>query len=244
MLLRCAALLTILVLLAAAAPAAASERSEARRYAAAMQPEIAVTPEEGEALVADYEARSAHVAATCLPSVEAAAKKKDLRLLVALVYGFHASALAQQTQASWMAEADGRLAAITTRSRPLRRARAARRHRTAFVTGLGEVTPDFCAFLSAWEAEGFKGRPAGLEPVLRLFEEIDERRGADRQMRRARTVLKRHGATRAERAAFAGNPTWPELREPAPDPVAEALGYERESPDEGGTRTPSGAHAG
>jgi hypothetical protein len=34
-----------------------------------MQPQVKLTPEEGDALIANMEAKSAHVVATCLPSV-------------------------------------------------------------------------------------------------------------------------------------------------------------------------------
>jgi hypothetical protein len=69
-------------------------------------------------------------------------------------------------------------------------------------------------------------------------------------MKRGSRLLRHHGATRAQLRAFNGEPREPELREPAPDPVFEALGGEapeRTWPDDGGRREPwavgSGAHA-
>src|SRR5215203_3984623 len=116
-----AALLTLLACLLAAAPATASERSEARKYAAAMQPQIELTPEEGEALVAGY---GAHISITSYGHLK-----------------------------RWMGEADARLAAIRTRSRTLRRGRAARASITAFYGKLEAAAPvDFCAAVTGWQA--------------------------------------------------------------------------------------------
>jgi hypothetical protein len=60
------------------------------------------------------------------------------------------------------------------------------------------------------------------------------------RMKRARVLLRRHGASRAQRAAFEGDGQFPDLREPARDPVGDVLlPVARQSPAEGGTRTPS-----
>jgi hypothetical protein len=150
---RLAALLIVLSCLVVAAPAAASERSEARRYAAAMEPKIAVTPEEGEALVAGIEARAAHVATTCLASVEAAAKKRERANLLMLLYDAHLAIDVYARYATWLKQGDERLAAIPTRSRTLRRARAVRPQAARMLSGLSELAPkDFCATVTAWEA--------------------------------------------------------------------------------------------
>jgi len=216
-----AALLTLLACLLAAAPATASERSEARKYAAAMQPQIELTPEEGEALVAGYEANAAHVAATCLPAVKAAASKRDRVFVLTFVYGAHISITSYGHLKRWMGEADARLAAIRTRSRTLRRGRAARASITAFYGKLEAAAPvDFCAAVTGWQANGWKDVPPGTETLIGLLEEGGL--GSVR-IRRGKQVLRRHGATRAQLRAFDGTPRWPELREPAPDPVIEAI---------------------
>jgi hypothetical protein len=239
--LRRVALLTILACVAIAAPAAASERSEARQFAAAMQPDIELTPGEAEAVIADYEARSAHVTATCLPAVKAAAKKLDRAFVLALIYGLYASSAAYEHMSAWMEEGDARLAAIETGSRTLRRARAARAKDTALFGNLAAATPtDFCAVVTGWQAKRWKRDPPGSEPLFALFEDVGEL-GA-RKMKRGSRLLRHHGATRAQLRAFNGEPRGPELREPAPDPVIEALAGapapERTSPDDGGRREP------
>jgi hypothetical protein len=241
-------LLAALFCLLLAAPAAGSERSEAQRYAAAMHFETGLTPEAAEALVAGIEARSAHVAATCMPSVEAAAKRARRRQTLSLLYTYHLGADVFATLAAWLAEGDDRLAAIRTRSVVLRRGRAARRGFTQFFRRMGELAPkDFCATVTAWEARGFKGEPPEADALMERFLELFEglRIGP---WERAVKLLKRHGATRAERAAFAGEPDWPELREPAKDPVADLLRPRREGSDGVGSRRPwaavSGTHAG
>jgi hypothetical protein len=241
-------LLTMLLCLVVAAPAAASERSEARRYAAAMHGGTELTAADAEALVAGVEARSAHVVATCMPSVEAAAKRKGRRDILSLLYSQHLSADIFGTLTAWLEEADDRLAAIHTRSTVLRRGRAARRDFTRFIRGLGDVAPeDFCATVTEWEARGFKGAPAEAEALVDLFVGLGEDLNFKR-WGRASKLLKRHGATRAERAMFDGEPDWPELREPAKDPVADLLMPERDSSEGAGTRQPwetaSGADAG
>jgi hypothetical protein len=238
---RRVALLTALACLAIVAPAASSERSEARQFAAAMQPGLALTPEEAEAVVADYEARSAHVAATCLPAVKAAAKKLDRTFVLAVIYALYASAAAYEHMGAWMEEGDARLAAIETGSRTLRRARAVRAKNTALFGNLAAATPtDFCAVVTGWQAKRWKGEPPGSEPLFALFEDAGE--PAARKMKRGSRLLRHHGATRAQLRAFNGIPREPDVREPAPDPVIEALGGEpapeRTSPDDGGRREP------
>jgi hypothetical protein len=249
--LRRVALLTILSCLAIAAPAAASERSEARQYAAAMQPKLELTPEQAEAMVADYEARSAHIAATCLPSVKAAAKKDERAWLLLAIYFTHASLAAYGHVSVWSKATDERLAAIDTDSATLRHARAARAALTRSLDGTIAAAPaDFCAMVAAWEANGWKGRPPGSKPLFDEFEDADKLL-AGRSMKRGARLLRRSGATRAQIRAFNLEPRWPEVRDPAHDVVLDALGFgspERQSPDEGGRREPwaaaSGADAG
>jgi hypothetical protein len=241
--LRRVALLTIFACVAIAGPAAASERSEARQFAAAMQPGLALTPEEAEAVVADYEARSAHVAATCLPAVKAAAKKADRALILGVVYSMHAYSATLKHMAVWLGEADARLAAIETDSRTLRRARAARAAITASFSELDAAMPaDFCAMVTGWQAKRWKGDPPGSQALFETFDPSDDAAMTQRRMDRGSRLLRRHGATRAQRRAFNGIPREPDLREPAPDPVIEALGGEpapeRTSPDDGGRREP------
>jgi hypothetical protein len=234
-----AVFLTILVALAAAAPAAASERSEARRYAAAMQP-LTLAPEEAEALVAGMEARSAHVAATCMPSVAAAAKRKSRRETLELLYGSHLAAESYRRMAAWMAEGDDRLAAVATRSTALRRGRAGRQVATDLLRGMSELAPkDFCATVTAWEARAFKGDPWEVKALVGLvfgvFAEIDKFESWER----ATKLLERHGATRAQRRAFSGETDWiDDLREPAKDPVLDLLMPGRDSSEGVGTRQP------
>lgn len=242
------AVLAFLVGLVAAAPAAASERSEARSYAAAMRGLTELTPEEAEALVVGMEARSAHVVATCMPSVQAAAKRKARRQTLGMLYLYHLGADVFGALADWMAEGDDRLADIKTRSTVLRRGRAARRGFTRFVRLMSEVGPkDFCAAALAWEARGFKGEPAELKALAKAFESLFEDLNLQ-PWARASKRLKRHGATRAERMAFFGEPDWPEPREQAKDPVAELLMPGRDSSEGAGSRQPwasaSGADAG
>jgi hypothetical protein len=237
--------------LALAAPAAASERSEARQYAAALQPKLELTPEQAEAMVADYEARSAHIAATCLPSVKAAAKKAERMSLLLGIYVTHASVVAYQHASAWSKETDERLAAIETGSRTLRRARAARAALTRSLDATIAAAPaDFCAMVAAWQANGWKGRPPGSKPLFDEFEDADKL-FAGRSMKRGARLLRHNGATRAQIRAFNLEPRWPEVRDPAHDVVLDALGFgapERQSPDEGGRREPwaaaSGADAG
>src|SRR5215204_1157405 len=210
------ALLTILACLLAAAPAAASERSEAREYAAAMQRDIVLPPEEAEALVADFEARAAQVSATCLPSVQAAAKDEERLIALALVYVTYAGTAVLDRAATWMREGDARLASIATRSPILRRARAARARRTSSLRKLAAAAPaDFCAMVTEWEARGFKGDLPEAGRVFALL--LDGATHGTRKMKRASKLLRRHGATRAQLRAFDGSPRWPSLREPAPD---------------------------
>jgi hypothetical protein len=235
------ALLTAFVALMAAAPAAASERSDARRFAAAMEPRIELTPEEREALVAGVEARAAHVATTCLPSVKAAATQRERARTLAVVYGFHTYAGIVATIARWLAEGDARLAAIHTSSKTLRRARAGRADLTRFFVALGAAAPaDFCAAVTAWEADGFKGDPPGTDAIFAAIEDLEPY--SHLRLARGTRLLRRHGATRAQRRAFSGTPRFPPLRDPAADPVEEALnmGPGREAPDDGPTRRPWG----
>jgi hypothetical protein len=205
-----------------------------------MRPELGLTPEEAEAAVADYEARSAHIAATCLPAVKAASKKEERALALSFLYGMHATEALYGHLAAWSAETDGRLASIDTRSRTLRRARAARADITEFIGKITAVVPDdFCAMVTAWQAKGWKGEPPGTEAFTDLFADASD--VTDRRMRRGTRLLRRHGATRAQIRAFNEEPRWPELREPAKDLVAEAIGGgppARTSPDEGGRREP------
>ena len=210
--------------LALAAPAAASERSEARQYVAALQPKLELTPEQAEAMVADYEARSAHIAATCLPSVKAAAKKDERAMLLLGIYYTHASVVAYDHGSTWSKETDERLAAIETGSRTLRRARAARAALTRSLDRTIAAAPaDFCALVGAWEANGWKGRPPGSKPLFGAFDDAD-RLLAGRSMKRGVRLLRRNGATRAQILAFKLVPRWPELRDPAHDVVLDALG--------------------
>jgi hypothetical protein len=248
---RRVALLTVLSCLALAAPAAASERSEARQYAAAMQPKLELTPEQAEAMVADYEARSAHIAATCLPSVKAAAKKDERSFLLLAIYYVYSSAAAFDQVSAWSKATDERLAAIDTASSTLRHARAARAALTRSLEASKAAAPaDFCAMVTAWQANGWKGRPPGSKPLFDEFDEADKLLDG-RSMKRGARLLRRSGATRAQIRAFKLEPRWPELRDPAHDVVLDALGFgapERQSPDEGGRREPwaaaSGADAG
>jgi hypothetical protein len=249
--LRRAALLTVLTCLALAGPAAASERSEARQYAAAIKPKLELTPEQGEAMVADYEARSAHIAATCLPSVKAAAKKDERSFLLLAIYITHASVAAYDHASAWSKQTDERLAAIDTDSATLRHARAARAALTRSLDATMAALPaDFCAMVAAWQANGWRGRPPGSKPLFDEFEDA-EKLFAGRSMQRGARLLRRSGATRAQIRAFNLEPRWPEVRDPAHDVVLDALGFgapERQSPDEGGRREPwaaaSGAGAG
>lgn len=236
---RRATLLSVLLCLLVAAPAAASERSEARRYAAAMEPKIVLTPEEGEALVADYEARSAHVAVTCLDSVKAATKRDESAITVLLLYLFHSLALSFDQEVAWQRQADDRLAAIPTSSPTLRRGRAARRAITrSFSKLVSGVPSDFCGMVTAWQAKRFKGMPPGAE---HFYDEDGDSERVARRLRRATVLLGRHGATRGQLRAFNGVSRWPDLREPAEDLVLKALEGPKTrdpSPDGGGSRTP------
>ena len=147
---RRVALLTVLSCLGLAAPAAASERSEARQFAAAMHPKIELTPEDGEAMVADYEARSAHIAATCLPSVKAATKNDKRSFLLLGIYFIHVSVGAYGHASAWSKETDERLAALDIDSGTLRHARAARAALTRSLDATVAAAPaDFCAMVTA-----------------------------------------------------------------------------------------------
>jgi hypothetical protein len=232
-------MLGVLLALVLAGPAAASERSEARRFAAAMEPRIQLTPEEREALVAGVEARAARVASSCLPSVKAAARKRERALTIGLVYGAYVQFGFTAAAVAWQEEGDARLAAIHTRSKVLTRARAARAELTELLAALTAAAPaDFCAVVTAWEATGFKGEPPGSEAISDAITDFDW--SLFSRLGRGMRVLWRHGATSAQRQALAGNPRWPRLREPAVDPVAEAINSAagREAPDDGPTRAP------
>ena len=169
-----------------------------------------------------------------------AAAKKDVRALtVLLLYLPHAFAASYGQVETWLQAGDDTLAAIPTRSRLLRRGRAGRRVYTEFIGRMLAATPqDFCAVMTAWQAKRFKGVPPGAEALFELFAEPTDR--ADRDLARAVKRLKHHGATRAQRLAFGGEPDWPELRQPGEDPVLGALDMapERAEPGEGGGRTP------
>ena len=234
-----AAALIILSCLVLAAPAAASERSEARRYAETLEPKLTLTPEQAETVVADYEARAAHVAATCLPDVRAAAKRERRLLMIFVLYGLHAFAASNAHQLAWLEAGNDQLAAVPTRSRALLRGRYARRSVTdEFARTIAATPPDFCAVVTAWRAKRFKGTPPGAEALFALFSEPSELKNPGRDIVRAVKLLRRHGARRAVAAAFAGEPSWPELREPARDPVIAALGMEPERDPGAGSRTP------
>ncbi|HTE61754.1 MAG TPA: hypothetical protein VK631_15485 [Solirubrobacteraceae bacterium] len=160
-----------------------------------MQPKLELTPEEADALVADYEARSAHIAASCLPSVKAAARNEDRVFALLFVYVFHAFGATYDQLAAWSGEADARLAAIETGSRTLRRARAARTVLTESFAELHDAVPaDFCAMVTAWQAKGWKGQPPGAQPLLDLFDEADGT--VTRRIERGSRLLRRHGAKR------------------------------------------------
>ena len=156
---RCAALLIALACLVAAAPAAASERSEARAYIAALQVDLAPTPADYAAWLADYRFRAHYVAATCLDAAEEGARRHDRSSLLLLTYFMYAADALQGSRIAWSEAVDQRLAAIPTRSRVLRRGRLARRHDTAERRAVVAATPeDFCGEVRDWQAAGWKGR--------------------------------------------------------------------------------------
>jgi hypothetical protein len=136
-----------------------------------------------------------------------------------------------------MEEADTRLAPIATRTPVLRRGRAQRRWFSGFARRMADLAPlDFCATVTRWERNGFKGRPPELKAFMELFQELFSPRVGVNAWLRAEARLKHHGATRAQRKAFAGEPDWPEPRDPAPDPVADLLEPKRD--DGAGSRQP------
>jgi hypothetical protein len=191
------------------------------------------------------EARAAHVVATCLPSVRAAARKRERARTLALVYGLHVYADVFATMTGWLADGDARLRAIRTSSRVLRRARAELAAATRFYVEMTVAAPgDFCAVVTAWEANGFKGEPpeeqALTDAVLRYVNAP-----YTGWLQRGARLLWRYGATRAQRLAFKGLPRVPQLREPAKDPVLEAIGAAAEprTPGDDPPRLPWAARA-
>jgi hypothetical protein len=218
---RAVVLLVLVACVAAAAPAAASERSEARRYAKAMQPRITLTPAEADAIVADPGVRSSRIASTCMPTVREAASDENRRPAVVFVYVFHAYDAYYRRLLAWLREAEERLATIPTRSPALRRGRAERARGTRILDRvLATAGGDFCAILAAWQATGWAEEPPASKAATALLAAPG---GA---IRRATRVFRRHGATRAQRRAFAGQAAWPALEFPESDPVADALGAE------------------
>ena len=76
---------------------------------------------------------------------------------------------------------------------------------------------DFCAALTDWQASGWNGLPVDVSSDIRL------KRGDPDRWMRALKVLMNHGAKFEAFLGWLGEPTLPELREPAPDPIAELL---------------------
>jgi hypothetical protein len=71
-----------------------------------------LTPEAGEALVADYEARVRTIVDTCLPAVRDAAADPVRRGQLGLVDGFHAARTTFQRHLPWLRRGDERLAEL------------------------------------------------------------------------------------------------------------------------------------
>ena len=239
---RCAALLIALACLVTAAPAAASERSEARAYAAALKVDLVPTRADYDVWLADYRFRAGYVAATCLDVVKQGVRDHDRGaelFMLYTIYSLHAPIASEQR---WSVTVDDRLAAIPTRSRALRRGRAARRVETAALGAFLAAAPvDFCREIRDWQAKGWKGRSASLKRWRTLEAEGDAGGRRAQRIVRAVQVLERHGAARRVVMAFTGTRPAPvdEPELPA-DPVLDALETpaDRESPGGGPTRRP------
>lgn len=237
-------LLALVATVILAAPAAASERSEARALLAALEPEITLTPLEQEAIVTDYEARAAQVAATCMDDVRVAARKPVRTLDFLIPYSLHVAAAAHARTARWSADSRAALAAVRAASPVLRRAVAARARLLRRAEELVLAPVDFCAELAAWRAGGWKGRTASSA----RFDDVTSSplmRRLERRARMADPLLRRAGATKRQMNAWHGEPGTPELREPKDPVVAEILaGFGQERETGGPGRTPSVLHPG
>jgi hypothetical protein len=239
---RCAALLIALACLVTAAPAAASERSEARAYAAALKVDLVPAQADYDAWLADYRFRAGYVAATCLDVVKQGVRDHDRGIELFMLYTIYALRAPIASEQQWSRTVDDRLAAIPTRSRALRRGRAARRVETAALGAFVAAAPDdFCREIRDWQAKGWKGRSASLKRWRTLEAEGDAGGRRAQRIVRAVQVLERHGATRRVVMAFTGTRPAPVDEPELPsDPVFEALEGEpeRESPGGGPTRRP------
>ena len=176
---RCAALLIALACLVTAAPAAASERSESRAYAAALKLDLVLAQADYDAWLADYRFRAGYVAATCLDVVKQGVRDHDRGIELFMLYTIYALRAPIASEQQWSRTVDDRLAAIPTRSRALRRGRAARRVETAALGAFLAAAPDdFCREIRDWQAKGWKGRSATLKRWRTLEAEGDADGGA------------------------------------------------------------------
>ena len=193
-------LLIALACVVFATPAEASERSEARAYLAALEAESVPST---AALVADYEFRAAYAEATCLNVVEQGVRDHGRELGILLLYAFYAVQGAYAAEAERSQRLDDRLAAIPTESLALRQGRADRRRSTRLLRNVADAaSEDFCVEAAAWQAKGWKGASPSTRRVRAVIRRADE--VPDRRLRPPLRVLARHGATPAQRRAFAG----------------------------------------
>ncbi len=215
-----AAALALFLFLAAAPPAAASasKRAGAHAILRALQPKVELTAEQREAIVADQDARAASVAATCLDTVQAAVAGKRRADMTGALYYSYVTAAQGPIRRGWQRDSAKRLAALQLHARVLRRGIAARARFLRMSRQLEHAMPaDFCAALTAWQASKWKDIPLDVPADVRL-----RHHDADRLIA-ALDVLMNHGGKLDTFVAWLGEPSWPDLREPAPDPILKLL---------------------
>jgi hypothetical protein len=203
-----ALLAVVAALLVAAPPAGASERSEARRYVAALEAYVRASRPALVAAVPEYHTRRSAVAGDCL-TVAADGVSEDAAGARILLDGWAWQVAPLAKAISAPAERlVRRLGAIPTRTRVLRRGRAAfaRSVRTGFAPfPLADALPHGpCAALRAWQAAGWTSDPpAELAPIDAAVRADDVQGDADVDpLFRAVALLKRHHAPRSATTAL------------------------------------------
>jgi hypothetical protein len=209
-------------LLALAPAAAASKRSEARRYAVAIRAFADAERQAVGAATPAYHARRDAVAAGCIDVVQDGARRQLFAILQLYVF-WAAKPLVEAAQP----EADRlvrRLGRVTTRSRTLRRARAAHSRRSRTYADVPALLPaDLCAELAAWQAAGWRSadEPASSRQLERRRKRV--RRRDEPALDRGARFLRRHGVGGRIAAVFEDGSTevYNSLFED--DPVGQAI---------------------
>lgn len=193
------ALLACLVLLAPAA--AASNRSEARRYGAALRAYADAGRATDAASAPAYHARRDAVVAGCLDVVRDGARRQFIAVLnLYVLWAAKPLIDAAQPESDRLVR---RLGRTPTRSRTLRRARRAHSRRNRDYAGIPALLPaDLCAELAAWQAAGWSvdDQPGSSKRLLALQNKVYRR--DDAAIERGARFLRRHGVRARVAAVF------------------------------------------